>query len=328
MEEKINLSYFLGEEKRPAALGILGILKNSFKVTIKNRRNLIFVAAFMLAYYSLSELADQFILSPVSRDFTSKPSNVRLSELDPSSREEILRDVRIILAYKLIAWTLSSLILASTLVAVTHSTHEAYSAKVIISFREMLLSIRRSWKRPLMTTLCMALVCWASITVFLIAFVIISVMMNDSISIFMAIGVIFLGFISYVYLYSIWNLSLVVSVLEENSSGMKAIERARELMKGKRAQGCVLMSIYLLASFEIYGTFSLLETESKKSSGWISLAVIVASDFWTVCVKKLFLFVVFTVLYHECRRRGSSRSDHFPVEGKTSVVVYAPIAAN
>ena len=203
----------------------------------------------------------------------------------------------------------------TSLAAVIHSIHEAYTAKVL-NFKEMLLSIRARWKRPLITFFCMFFISLVSISLFLIVFGLIAVLTDGSLSISLVIGLIIFSVGFYVYLSAVWTLSLVVSVLEENSSGMKAIDRATELMKGKKLQGCVLMLILLLASAVIYGTFALFAMKTQKSRLiWVAISV---SRIWSFCLKKLFVFVVFTMFYHECKR---SR----PMEDKTSV--YVPISS-
>ena len=83
-------------------------------------------------------------------------------------------------------------------------------------------------------------------------------------------------------------LSLVVSVMEENLSRLKAIDKASEFMKGQRLQGCALMTLTMFASVAIYLTFFILPANQVKFVGLtMKLAKI-----YTFCLMKLSSFVV------------------------------------
>ncbi|KAF8400420.1 hypothetical protein HHK36_013718 [Tetracentron sinense] len=47
----------------------------------------------------------------------------------------------------------------------------------------------------------------------------------------------------YLYLVTVWVLSLVVSIVEEDCYGMKALGKARELIKGRKVPGFVLFYV-------------------------------------------------------------------------------------
>ena len=55
----------------------------------------------------------------------------------------------------------------------------------------------------------------------------------------------------YVYLFVLWTLGLVISVVEEDCHGLMALERDSVLMKLKKLQGFVLMLLPSVFSMTI-----------------------------------------------------------------------------
>ena len=151
------------------------------------------------------------------------------------------------------------------------------------------------WKRPVITTFYMTPIS-NSLTLFYFMFIVLIVVMTRG---YALVGLIFLasilGILGYLYVAAIWVLSLVVSILEDNSHGLKAIERAGELMKGKRVQGCVIKLFLSLASGAIFMTLSF--SRMVKNSENIlngSVSVMIQVIFLTFLVRFL-VFVMFTV---------------------------------
>ncbi|CAK9166623.1 unnamed protein product [Ilex paraguariensis] len=110
-------------------------------------------------------------------------------------------------------------------------------------------------------------------------------------------------------------LRVVVSIVEADSGGLKAIHRARELMKGKTLKGSVLMLIFLLASGTV-SIISLVLMRKREKQGWVRLAIQI-SGVWALCLAKISMFVVFTVFYHECRKSH----EEVGVEGEEGLYV-------
>ncbi|KAL3535310.1 hypothetical protein ACH5RR_003771 [Cinchona calisaya] len=316
MENQKTLAYFFKKEVQPS-LGILGILRESFKITIRNGRITVFVTFIMFSYYAVVGLADHLLLAPVLQDMVTKsklvPKDVKISKADPSIFKSIIKDVRYFLTYELVLLFFSCLVLTFSLAATVHSTYEAYTAKVL-SLKDLFSGTRGRLKRPLITTLWMILIIIASATLLFIFIGLTGVMTGGSLLTALDCTVLVFGVFYYIYISAFWMLSLVVSVVEDNMSGMKALDKANELMKGKRLQGCVLMMLLMFASGTIYVTSFILAANQVKLVG---LAIHI-SKFWSFCVLKLSLFVVFTMFYHECKKGQ-------PVEENANL--YAPISA-
>ncbi|CAK9141226.1 unnamed protein product, partial [Ilex paraguariensis] len=100
-------------------------------------------------------------------------------------------------------------------------------------------------------------------------------------------------------------LRIVVSIVEADSGGLKAIHRARELMKGKTLKG----SWHCLYNFSS-------PDEEREKQGWVRLAIQI-SGVWALCLAKISMFVVFTVFYHECRKSH----EEVGVEGEEGLYV-------
>ncbi|XP_076885118.1 uncharacterized protein LOC143534637 [Bidens hawaiensis] len=156
----------------------------------------------------------------------------------------------------------------------------------------------RNWKRPLITTGCILLLTLGIYVVYILSFAAISFVAGtsyvDSLSLFYVAAV---KWIFNAHVSAIWIMSLVVTVLEDNISGLKAINRAEDIMKGNRIQITLLVMLYYgggLLIRKMFDAFSLIFEEWVFEEVW-ALKI----PFVTGC--DLFLFVLFTVLYHECK---------------------------
>nr|XP_027066179.1 uncharacterized protein LOC113692043 [Coffea arabica] len=198
----------------------------------------------MFSYYSLLGFADNILLAPVLTDMVAKsklvPTDVRISKAEPILYKGIIKDVQYFLTYELVALFFSSLLLTFSLAASVHSTYEAYTAKVS-SLKDMLLGTRGRFKRPWITILLMILIILASAALLFIFIGVTGVMTEGPLLTVLDCTLLIFGVCYCIYISALWMLSLVVSVMEENLSGLKAIDKASELMKGKRLQGCVLI---------------------------------------------------------------------------------------
>lgn len=273
----------------------------------------------MFIYFYLLEFANHLILAPILSDFASKyainPDIISLSKTNPKLYKEILKDIRFFLLFGLIKLAISSLILVISLSSIIHATHEAYTYKVL-TLKDIFLNFKMKWKKPFVTSIHLVFLTFAFVALFVFVLGFVSVITEGPVLSILEGGLLIFGAFFCVYFSVVWILSLVVSILEENSSGMKAIERARDVMKGKKKlQGFLLMVILIFASVAISESLALLEKNTTKSRfTWMVISI---PNTWLFCLKKLFLFIVFTLFYHECKKGHS-------VEDKTCG--YAPIS--
>lgn len=307
MDKQLGIVAHTIKKAQKSCLSISLILRNALKIAINaNGRLAFFITFVMFSLYSLVGLADHLVLRPVLRDLVANfllvPTKVRITEADPTIYIAIVRDVRFLLNYKFATLSFLCVVFMFSVAASVHSTYEACTdnnAKSL-SLKEMLSRVTRlgRWKRPLKTSIWMILISLASAILLLVMFGLIGVMTEGPLFTTMYWILVVLGVVCCVHTCALWMLSLVVSVMEENLSGLKAIHVANsELSKVKKLQGFVLMMLLVLASGAMHQTFSFLEAYANL----VGLAISVPR-IWSYCLMIHFYFVVYTLFYHECRR--------------------------
>lgn len=319
MEKKLNtVVHYIKREYQPS------LLNEAFKITIKNGRLVLFITFVMFSYYSLMNFADHLVLEPVLLNFVANyrllPKNGSVMESDLPLYKPFLKDLRFILAFKFVEWAFLCVVLMFSVAASVHSTYEAHTAKQL-GLKDMLCGLRGKIRRPLKTSIWMIIISLASAVVlfFTVGVVgVMSLMTEGSVSTYLNLAVLAFAALYYIRVFSLWMLSLVVSVLEENFSGLKAIYQANELMKAKKLKGFGLMVLLILISAAMHMTFarlaSLAMAEKVAFVGW----AISTLKIWPFCLMKLFVFAVYTLFYHELKQNQ---------QAEENAALYTPISA-
>ncbi|CAI9098672.1 OLC1v1035357C1 [Oldenlandia corymbosa var. corymbosa] len=303
------------KQRAQPSLRLFGILKEAFKVSIRNGRPLLFILFILFSSQAMIRYANTRIFLPIAKDFVAKsqnlPKNETMFDADPALFQAFLKDMRHIFAYAFVALSFLCLVVVFSAAASVHSTFEAYTAKVL-SLKEMLSGTRGRWKRGLKTSIWMILIGAASAALFFFMFGIAGVMAEGSALNILVSIVMILGYHNLFYLCSLWMFSLVISVIEDELSGLKAISEATQLMRGKGMQGIVLTVLLMLLRGAIPGVFSFLQstapaTENAKLTVVIDLAISIPESL-AFCMWILFAFVVYTLFYHECKVRKTAAS--------------------
>ncbi|GJV93815.1 hypothetical protein Tco_1391006 [Tanacetum coccineum] len=305
-----------------SSLGFIGIINESFKTANRNRKLL--VPTLLLVFLTSSQLdfAQKYVLTPVSRDFLlqlGKHSNMvqdfSYSTIDYHIYDGALDDLREILLVKLLLMAITSIITLIFLIVTVSSTYEAYTAK-LLGLKDIMLKIKKSWERPIVTSFYMTLLSLGLAFFYTISIGITSILAVNSWAL-MFLGAITLSIpVCYYYVATLWTVSMIVSVLEDGVGGLKAIGRAAELIKGKRLQASLIMVLFSIAYGLVLLMANFLRSYNRTMSAELLITIPFTSGFY--CLLKLFMFVVYTVFYHE------RKTSHDEKEGKG---VYIPIAA-
>ncbi|GJY78352.1 reverse transcriptase domain-containing protein [Tanacetum coccineum] len=193
------------------SLGFIGIIKESFKTAIQNRKLL--VPTLLLVFLTSSQLdfAQKTVLAPVFRDFLlqlGKHPNIvqdfTYSTIEHHIYDGALDDLREILLAKFVLMAIASIITLVFLIVTISSTYEAYTAK-LLGPKDIFLKIKERAMITLSIPIC------------------------------------------YYYVATLWTVSMIVSVLEDGVGGLKAIWRAAVLIKGKRLQSSLMMVLFSIA---------------------------------------------------------------------------------
>ncbi|GJS69740.1 hypothetical protein Tco_0702581 [Tanacetum coccineum] len=306
-----------------SSLGFIGIIKESFKTAIRNQKLL--VPTLLLVFLTSSQLdfAQKTLLAPVVRDFLLQlgkhpyiVQDFTYSTIDHHIYDGALDGLREILLAKFVLMAIASIITLVFLIVSVSSTYEAYTAK-LLGPKDIFLKIKESWKRPIVTSFYMTLLSLGLAFFYTTSIVVSSILAVNSCAMMILGAMITLSIpICYYYVATLWTVSMIVSVLEDGVGGLKAIWRAAELIKGKRLQASLMMVLFSIA----YGLVLLMATFLRSYSRSMSAPLVIMIPFTNgfYCLLKLFMFVVYTVFYHE------RRTSHDEKEWKG---VYIPITS-
>ncbi|KAI3771974.1 hypothetical protein L6452_03147 [Arctium lappa] len=321
METELIKQQWNSDLKPQPSLGIFGILRESFKITNRNRKLLFPVLVLVFLFFSQLNFAEIYLLQPVAKDFSLQLTNhpEMLQDIGNNMNRAIysdaINDIRKISMVKLSILTFNWIINLVFLITTVSSSSKAYTAK-LLDPKEMISNITKSFKKLSDTSFSLVLITFGLVTLCFFSFGIISVLVAGSWAAYLFYGVLSLSIPSLCFFISaLWMMSMVVSVLED-VGGLEAIVRAKQLTKGKRVQASLIMVLVVV----VYGLVHL-TTDALSSYNldkWSRLAVTIPFGNGMICLLKLFVFVVFTIYYHE--RKVSCEEK----EGKG---LYVPIVA-
>ncbi|MFS7917908.1 hypothetical protein Hanom_Chr03g00194731 [Helianthus anomalus] len=303
-----------------SSLGFFGIIRESIKTTSRNGKILVTILLFVFLSFSQLDFAQEYILAPVINDvvlqLAKHPNMVRdlTNRFDQTTYVGAFNDLREILLVKLLIMAISSIIMLFFLVATVSSSSEAYTAKVL-GPKDIFLKIKKSWKKPIATNFYMILLTLGIAFFYTLSIGITSILVVNSWAVWF-IGAITLSIpVCYFYVATLWMVSLIVSVLEDGSTGLKAIGRASELMKGKRLQASLMMVLFAFAYGFIVMMANFLTSYNRSLTAELAITIPFRNGFYSLL--ELFMFVVYTVSYHEWK------TSHEEKEGKG---FYLPVA--
>ncbi|KAL5840201.1 hypothetical protein ACOSQ4_012809 [Xanthoceras sorbifolium] len=287
---------------------VLKILYNSLEFFPRNKR--ISISIFALLTLPLSYLIFSFSLSarPIKAHIYHlealarfAPTRFEARHVWKESRTEAISLLRLRLLYFLPSYSLS---LLSAITAVV-SSHSSSSAGKRLSLRAALSHARLSWKRPLVTTICI----YAVLLLYTQVVSFVAVVSGNAIGSRMLVWVI--GLVLEIYVMAVTGVGLVVSVLEDRF-GFDAIRVGSDIMEKRRLCGWVLTSWFVVVSGLIGWKWERMLVTMMDGNAHYR-----GKEQWTVVIgglEKLVLivlygiavlwsYVVTTVFYCECRKR-------------------------
>ncbi|KAL4564235.1 hypothetical protein LXL04_028291 [Taraxacum kok-saghyz] len=298
------------------SLGFFEIIRESFKTTKRNVKVLGPILVLVFVSFSVLDFSQKYMLSPVVKDFVSQlakhPNMVQ--DFSYNIDQGVLNDIREILLVKLLFMASSCILTLTFLVTIISSSYEAHTAKVLDP-KDLTLIFLKTWKRPLVTSFYMTLLSFGIVFLYFISIGIATILAGNSWTL-VFVGAIALSIpVCYFYMAALWVLSVVVSVLEEGCGGVKAIGRAGELMNGKRLKASLMMVLFAVTYGTVHQIANAVMCDNMTLG--VELAIRIPLTNGLFCLSTLFMFVVFTVFYHEWKTINDEK------EGKG---YYLPIA--
>ncbi|KAB2600228.1 hypothetical protein D8674_010499 [Pyrus ussuriensis x Pyrus communis] len=287
---------------------IVKVLLDSLKIFHKNKQT--FVSIFALTTLPLSLLLFSLSLSshPLKSHIYHLESLARLAptrfearQVWKESRDDAISLLRIKVLFFFPSYALS---LLASIAAVTAASTSIHGKRPTL--RSSLNAVKITWKRPLVTSICIYALSIASALVPRT----LSTVFNSSWS---RLVIMVLGSGLEIYLMGMMGLGLVASILEERY-GWDAIRVGWELMAGKKLCGWVMSGMFVLFTWavarkleEVMDGEDLMEGSStatltrvvvgiEDKLGWVILYGLVV----------LWGYVVTTVFYCDCRKRHVS----------------------
>ncbi|XP_044464387.1 uncharacterized protein LOC123194942 [Mangifera indica] len=303
-----NVISLLSQENN-TILFCLKILINSLVIFPVNKH--IFLSIFTLTNLPLSFLLFSFSLSaqPIKARVYSLEALARLAptrfearHLWKESRADALSLLHLRLCYFLPCYLLS-------LVAAVSAIHSAHSAVHGKRFSLLIAGshIRLTWKRPLVTSICI----YAVFALYSQVIFYLTVIMGTTPRSVFLIWV--FGSVFELYLMAISGVGLVASVLEDRI-GFDAIRFGSDLIEGRRACGWLLSGWFIFISGWIGRGWHklIMDGHDLRNMNW-TVMMTSWEKMGLIClygIEMLWSFTVTTIFYCECRKRHSIRTEN------------------
>nr|CAD1825580.1 unnamed protein product [Ananas comosus var. bracteatus] len=118
----------------------------------------------------------------------------------------------------------------------------------------------------------------------------------------------FIARLFYVYLAMVWMVGLVISIVEEGCYGLEALDKAKDVTKGKRMQGYLIAIVFLLGDGVLNVGYIFEMTNgggshvvNKRGNGLVMFCVYM--------LLKMFSCMVYSVYYCECKMSQEKEND-------------------
>ncbi|XP_023903704.1 uncharacterized protein LOC112015528 [Quercus suber] len=284
--------------------GFMAILGESLKNFLKHGKLMASITSLILSIHSLLFLANTFSIKPLLKDLITNAAFLQLTTPGTSQFAKLVTAVRQDLqVFAGLEWIfivttyVTSIFCAATTILASGVTHRG----IDISIKELLLRVVKSWKRPFITFFYLTLfelgycfLTWATLIPLVLIF-------PDHVT--LSAIIIFIPAVVFLcYLAVVWNLALVVSVLEEKC-GIDALGRAGVLVKGFKLSGVFLNIVFGIPSLVVIPGFRLANSE-KSTTIRLSVVLVMLNCLWLI---KMFEFMAFTVFYYECKNNQGEK---------------------
>ncbi|XP_068649176.1 uncharacterized protein [Aristolochia californica] len=285
-------------------MGALGIISESLRLPFRIGKLGSFLALFLIIPSSLIFVCNVFVLKPRFLDLFLKSSYLRNSVKETLQYDEfasvIRDDVRVIVGEEAVFILAGHIVSMLATVATIYASAVTYSSKKP-TFKDLILRMVSIWKRPLITYLWIILfkLGYLFFLVLLIGFLAMIADQDSALLLALAIFTTLCGLLCYLYLVVVWNLGLVISVVEEGYQGLTALGKAGQFIKGRKLQGFVLSILVTVATVAMSWILGLLMNNVKNGEATYLAIAVVRMDF--SCLMTLYSTIVYTVFYCVCK---------------------------
>ncbi|KAE9462506.1 hypothetical protein C3L33_05606, partial [Rhododendron williamsianum] len=295
-------------------LGFLGILRECTKVISKNGKLIATITTISILLNSLLLFTKSSSTRPAISDLLTQETLLSLSNSNITniidSFEHIQKDVQIIIGFEFLYLLPSLVVSLFSMVTMILASVIAYSDRNL-SFADFLWRIPKLCFRTLVTLFHLKLLATGYFGLFLILLISLMVLCISHplvlIPILITLG--FFASILYLYLAVVWEMALVISVIEKSCYGLQAFGKAEGLVKGKRLHAFTLSLLCAVVSVII--NMSLIKVRPNQQS--VSTQII--CGFFATAFNSLVAMVYllsYTVLYFQCKETHGEEYSKIP----------------
>ncbi|KAL5548959.1 hypothetical protein UlMin_004190 [Ulmus minor] len=305
--------------------GSFETLKEAYKIFSRNGKQVPFIALIYLCLGSIIFWSNVFSIKPLLTDYFTKLTDLMIGGSTPDTSGYtnqiflMLDDFRIFVVVEWIFTVLNSLTLLLFSVAIILASAAIHNEKEL-DLKSLLVKIVKTWRRTFVTLFYTTLLD-SGYALFVLALLLplFLIFGPEFITMFPFSYLTFtLASVFQLYLSIVWTLAFVVSTLEEKS-GIEALGKAGQLVKGLKLKGFFLKLAFGLLGFVM---FKLLMMMINKQTASVSIAYVFVF-FNMVSLIEMFSFIVFTVFYFECKKKNGQE-----VELQGGDVEYTKIPTN
>lgn len=278
--------------------GFLSILKESLQLIPKNGKLFALTTFLHILFSSILLSILNFEIKFFFKDIILKASILSTSLDDTFKIMNFFADIKEDFRFLLIIYVAITVVLSLLSFLYTIATI-ILSSNINISLKEFVLKITKAFKYAFITRLYtnMLGIGYIFIVLFLLSPILISSTNIFLVSIGIIVGII--SFLFFLYLSVVWILALVISVIEEDYYGIKALAKSGRLIKGNRLNGFIFNVLFSIIS----SLLSLIYLKINKANKGVinqtinSIFLVIISSFFN-----LLLLVAYTVLYNHCKK--------------------------
>lgn len=298
------LFFFLQSMDRFSFLNVLmevvGILNESRKLFLKNKKLMFSVLVFPLLLTCLVYLLNAFAIKPEITNLILESSLLPMT--NPNTPEyaahlmRVFADYRQFVGSSYIFLVVSSIIsLLCTLVIVHASALTLKDDNV--EFKDFPVLTLKSWKGPLVTKFYISLFSlgyWFLFFITLFPLLLFSTKIESLAAKTRTLVILFAVFESYLAI--VWYLSMVISILEE-TYGIQALGKAAKIVKGMKPKLFFLNLFFGLLSFGLTQILRLIDFR-RGFAVTLTIGLVFVSSIFAV---RMFQLVTYTVAYFQCK---------------------------
>ncbi|ESQ50576.1 hypothetical protein EUTSA_v10022778mg [Eutrema salsugineum] len=283
---------------------VAGILNESRKLFLKNKKLMFSVLVFPLL---LNGLVFLFNVLTIKHEITNLILEASLLPIDPSAPDYISHLMRVFADFRQfvvsldIFFVVSSIINLLSVVVIVHASALTHKDDNIIKIKDFPLLTLQSWKGPLVTSFYIFLFSlgyWCLFFIILYPILLFSIKFDSlpAKSGTLWIIVLWIMFVIFEsYLAIVWNLSMVISILEE-TYGIQALGKAAKIVKGIKPK---LFLLNLFFGVLVFGLVQIVRLVDLRRSFAVTLTsgLVLVSLVFAV---RMFQHVTYTVAYFQC----------------------------